>query len=70
MQSHFVRGSKNLAEDPDYAGVLTDLKAKLKAFQKETNDPWVVKTGRIKIKNPLALPSNVVTHLTPAATRV
>ncbi|MCH8218154.1 MAG: hypothetical protein IH892_15460 [Planctomycetes bacterium] len=32
--------------------------------------PWLVKTGRIKIKNPLALPSNVVTHLTPAATRV
>ena len=31
------------AEDPKHAKVLTDYKARLKAFQKRTNDPWIVK---------------------------
>lgn len=34
---------KNLADDPKHEKVLTELKAKLKAFQKQTNDPWIVK---------------------------
>ena len=34
---------KNLANDPNYQRVLAELKAKLKAFQKRTNDPWIVK---------------------------
>ena len=34
---------KNLADDPNHQGVLTDLKTKLKAFQKRTKDPWIVK---------------------------
>jgi N-sulfoglucosamine sulfohydrolase len=34
---------KNLAGNPKYKRVLTKLKAKLKAFQKRTKDPWIVK---------------------------
>ncbi len=34
---------KNLADDPTYEKALSDLKAKLKAFQKRTNDPWILK---------------------------
>jgi N-sulfoglucosamine sulfohydrolase len=34
---------KNLADDPKYAKVLEDLKTKLKAFQKRTKDPWILK---------------------------
>lgn len=34
---------KNLAEDPKHAGVLKELRGKLKAFQERTGDPWVVK---------------------------
>ena len=34
---------KNLADDPKHAGVLKELKDKLKAFQERTNDPWVLK---------------------------
>jgi len=34
---------KNLADDRKYERVLSDLKAKLKAFQKRTNDPWILK---------------------------
>ncbi|MHC4167624.1 MAG: sulfatase family protein [Planctomycetota bacterium] len=34
---------KNLAGDPNHRKVLTDLKTKLKAFQKRTKDPWIVK---------------------------
>ena len=34
---------KNLADDPKYEKVLSDLKAELKAFQKRTNDPWLLK---------------------------
>ena len=34
---------KNLADDPTYEKVLSDLKTKLKAFQKRTNDPWLLK---------------------------
>ncbi len=34
---------RNLAESPDHADVLSDLQAKLKAWQERTKDPWVVK---------------------------
>ena len=34
---------KNLADEPKYGKVLNELKEKLKAFQKRTNDPWIVK---------------------------
>ena len=33
----------NLAEDPNHATILEELKAKLDAFQKRTKDPWIVK---------------------------
>jgi N-sulfoglucosamine sulfohydrolase len=33
----------NLAGDPKYAQVLAELKAKIKAFQERTGDPWVIK---------------------------
>jgi N-sulfoglucosamine sulfohydrolase len=33
----------NLADDPRHAQVLDDLKARLKAFQTRTGDPWIVK---------------------------
>lgn len=33
----------NLAPDPKHAGLLKELQDKLKAFQKRTADPWVVK---------------------------
>lgn len=36
----------NLAEKPEYATVVEDLKRKLKSFQKETNDPWILKWRR------------------------
>ncbi|MCM8534785.1 MAG: sulfatase [Lentisphaeraceae bacterium] len=35
--------SKNLATDPEYSKVLQEYKDKLKAFQTEMNDPWVMK---------------------------
>ena len=34
---------KNLARDPKYAKVLSDLQEKLKAWQTRTKDPWIVK---------------------------
>jgi N-sulfoglucosamine sulfohydrolase len=34
---------KNLAENPKYAKLLGELKEELKAFQKRTKDPWIVK---------------------------
>jgi len=34
---------KNLAEDPQHQAKLEEMKAKLKAFQKRTQDPWIVK---------------------------
>lgn len=34
---------RNLAEDPDHAGVLNALKEKLKQFQRRTGDPWILK---------------------------
>jgi len=34
---------KNLADDPDYAKILDELKGKLKAFQERTKDPWILK---------------------------
>lgn len=33
----------NLAVDPDMQTVLSDLKARLKTFQKRTDDPWILK---------------------------
>ncbi len=33
----------NLADDPAHAEILATYKAKLKAFQKRTKDPWIVK---------------------------
>jgi N-sulfoglucosamine sulfohydrolase len=33
----------NLAERPEYANMVADFSAKLKAFQKRTNDPWIHK---------------------------
>jgi N-sulfoglucosamine sulfohydrolase len=35
--------STNLADDPKHAQVLAELKAKLKAFQARTADPWILK---------------------------
>jgi N-sulfoglucosamine sulfohydrolase len=35
--------SANLAADPKHAQVLADLKARIKAFQERTGDPWVIK---------------------------
>ena len=34
---------KNLADDPQYKDTLDRMKAKLKAFQKQTKDPWILK---------------------------
>lgn len=34
---------KNLAENSKYAKVLGELKEQLRAFQKRTKDPWIVK---------------------------
>ncbi len=34
---------KNLAENPKYVKILGEMKEQLKAFQKRTNDPWIVK---------------------------
>ncbi|MCE9529342.1 MAG: sulfatase [Planctomycetales bacterium] len=34
---------KNLATDPAQAKLLEELKGKIKAFQKRTNDPWILK---------------------------
>jgi N-sulfoglucosamine sulfohydrolase len=36
----------NLAENPNYGHITEELKTKLKAFQMETGDPWVLKWGR------------------------
>jgi len=38
--------SKNLADNPQYAAVLAELKGKLKAFQERTKDPWILKWDR------------------------
>ena len=35
--------TKNLADDPSYAKLLSEMKAELKAFQERTADPWVLK---------------------------
>jgi len=37
------RELKNVAGDPAYAKVLTELRARLKEWQEKTKDPWVVK---------------------------
>ncbi len=33
----------NLASDPDHAGILAELKGKLRTFQERTKDPWLLK---------------------------
>jgi N-sulfoglucosamine sulfohydrolase len=33
----------NLADNPDHADLLADLKSRLKDFQKRTDDPWILK---------------------------
>ena len=35
--------TKNLAEDLSYAGVLSELKERIREFQETTGDPWIVK---------------------------
>jgi N-sulfoglucosamine sulfohydrolase len=35
--------ANNLAEDPAHADVLAEYRAKLKAFQQRTTDPWLMK---------------------------
>ncbi|MGD8501716.1 MAG: sulfatase, partial [Phycisphaerales bacterium] len=34
---------RNLADNPRYEKIFTELKAKLRAFQKRTKDPWILK---------------------------
>jgi len=34
---------RNLSDDPNYAGVLSELQAKLRSWQEKTGDPWIVK---------------------------
>lgn len=36
----------NLADDPEHAGVLEDFKRKLRHFQEQTKDPWLLKWDR------------------------
>lgn len=36
----------NLADDPDYGDVLTVLQGKMRAFQEQTKDPWLLKWER------------------------
>ncbi|MCK5850412.1 MAG: sulfatase [Kiritimatiellae bacterium] len=36
----------NLAEDPQYESLIAGFKKKLKAFQEQTNDPWIIKWYR------------------------
>lgn len=35
--------SVNLADDPEYAAVLKDMKQRMKTFQEDTGDPWILK---------------------------
>jgi len=35
--------ANNLAGDPRFAAVLTKYQEKLKAFQRQTDDPWIMK---------------------------
>jgi len=34
---------KNLSGDPEYAAVMAIMKAKLKEYQRQTDDPWIIK---------------------------
>lgn len=34
---------KNLCDDPEFTAVMEIMKAKLKEYQKQTNDPWIIK---------------------------
>jgi N-sulfoglucosamine sulfohydrolase len=38
--------TRNLVDDPQYAEVLARLKAKLRQFQEQTGDPWILKWER------------------------
>ena len=35
--------TKNLAYNPAFAGILSEFKEKIRTFQENTNDPWIVK---------------------------
>jgi N-sulfoglucosamine sulfohydrolase len=35
--------ARNLALEPQYAEILKEYQGKLKAFQKENDDPWILK---------------------------
>jgi N-sulfoglucosamine sulfohydrolase len=34
---------KNLSADPEFTAVMEIMKAKLKDYQQQTNDPWIIK---------------------------
>jgi N-sulfoglucosamine sulfohydrolase len=34
---------KNLSGDPEFVAVMAIMKAKLKEYQQQTNDPWIIK---------------------------
>lgn len=36
---------KNLVKDPNHAGILEDLRERLEAWQRRTNDPWLFRDG-------------------------
>ena len=38
-----IPGTLGEAQAPGYAEILVELKAKLKAFQERTKDPWILK---------------------------
>ncbi len=40
---HDPNESKNLAGDPQYAALLTKLQQEMKQFQRDTQDPWILK---------------------------
>ena len=55
--------TRDLAGDPDMAGVLADLRARLEAWQRRTEDPWLLRDGmselalRDHLAEGLALPA-------------
>ncbi|KAJ5386914.1 Alkaline phosphatase-like alpha/beta/alpha [Penicillium cosmopolitanum] len=36
---------RNLAQDPEYAGVLEDMRVQVEAWQRRTEDPWLYRDG-------------------------
>src|SRR5262249_21385016 len=61
--------SRNLADDPRYAHVLNELKAKLKAFQRRTGDPWIVKWDYEYVLGPVYNWRNAIRGSTALARR-